>query len=99
MKTKRESYADRMLTKLGFTKIMDDDHVVRYRRHNDKHGYTQILEIACKNNGRHIAHSYAEKEYCYSTTGAITGNCCVGMTTKELRCIARKMKEKGWVSE
>ena len=99
MKNKRESYADKNLSRLGFIKICDDDHTVRYKRDNTNFGYTQILEIVCKVDGRHIAHSYAEKEYCYSTTGSITGNCGVGMTTKELRCLVRKMKEKGWVSE
>lgn len=99
MKTKRDSYADRNLTKLGFSKIHDDDHTVRYRRRNEEFGYTQILEINFMRDGRHIAHSYVEKEYCFSTTSAITGNCGVGMTTKELKCLMRKMKEKGWVSE
>lgn len=99
MKTKRESYADRTLTNLGFTKLIDDDHIVRYRRQNIESGYTQIIEISHKADGRHTAQSYAEKEYCYSTTGAITGNCVVAMTTKELKCVVRKMKEKGWVSE
>jgi len=99
MKTKRESYADKNLAKLGFTKLCDDEHVVRYKRYNETHGYTQILEIVYKHDGRHTACSYAEKEYCYSETGAITGNCSVSMTTKELKCLAHKMKEKGWVSE
>lgn len=80
---------------IGFRKIEDDDFNVIYERQNGEYGYTQVLAICHKENGRHIVQSYDKDLF---DTKKI-GNTCVGLTYYEMKLAMKKMKSKGWLSK
>lgn len=87
--------ADKHLVDLGFEKITDASYNATYERVDPVNGYTQIVDILHKHNGRHIILSY-DKDL-HDSRGI--GNTCVGLTYEEMKWFTRKMKEKGWMSK
>lgn len=86
---------DDKFNEIGFQKIQDNEYVVVYERKNEKYGYTQVIGILHKANGRHIVLSY-DKEL-FDDRGI--GNTAVGLTFYEMRLIMKKMRQKKWKSK
>ena len=83
---------DKKFGKIGFVKISEDKHGVRYERMDECHDYAQVLYIGYKSNGNHIVQSY-DKDLMDSK---MIGNTCVGLTYYEIKLIKRKMRQLGY---
>ena len=83
---------DEKLQDMGFIKVRDDEHAVTYERNVEKFNYIQVVDILHKKSGRHIVQSYDKNLMDENNIG----NVCVGLTYKEIKLIAKKMKQKGW---
>jgi hypothetical protein len=79
---------------IGFMKVQDDEHGVRYERMDECHDYVQVLFIGYKADGKHIVQSY-DKDL---MDQEMIGNTCVGLTCYEMKLALRKMRQKGWKS-
>ena len=86
---------DKKLADIGLVKVEDNRYVVTYERYNEKHDYTQIVDILHKTNGKHIVQSYD----CDLFDDEHIGNTSVGLTYYEMKLILKKMKQKGWISK
>lgn len=91
MKKLLNKIADNKFKHLGFTKVEETTFGTYYERYNEKYKFTQTVSILHKHSGRHLVHSY-DKEL-IDTKGM--GNTCVGMSYKELKACALKMKAMG----
>lgn len=78
---------DKKLEKLGFDKLKETRFCVGYSRKRDTH--YQMVCILHKRNGPAILQSYDPK--LFDEKGV--GNTCVGLTEKEARLFAKKMRE------
>lgn len=83
---------DEKFAEIGFIKVEENVHGASYIRKNDKHGYTQILDLTYKTSGKHLIQSYDadlmdEKKI---------GNTGVGLTMYEAKLCIKKMKQMGW---
>lgn len=76
---------DKKFEEIGFKKIKEDKYGVQYERINKSFGYTQMLDIYSKHNGRHIMLSYQKN--CNSDGF----NNCVGLTGYEIKLALKKM--------
>lgn len=81
---------DEKLREIGFVKTEQSIHGAFYERLMPE-GYTQVVSIARKYNGRHILQSYDKGLF----DANYTGNICVGLTYQEARLFLRKMREIG----
>ena len=77
---------------LGYTKMRDDEFMVRYEKKADGFKYKKRIDILCKSSGHHIVQNYDPD------LGDVKniGNTCVGLQYEELKLCMKKMKEKGW---
>lgn len=82
---------DEKFKDIGFKKSAETKYGVVYKRYNKKYGYTHIIHLIHKHNGKHIVQSYDEK----AVIGC-DGNIGVGLTMHELDLCLRKMKALGW---
>lgn len=83
---------DKKFEDIGFMKISEDEHGVRYERKESEFGYTHVLTILHKKSGNHIVQSYDKDLFDVQDVG----NTCVGLTYKELVLIAKKMRQMGY---
>lgn len=80
---------DEKLKKIGFKRIYEYNSVASYERYNKEYKYTQVVDLMYKRNGKHILLSYDK----HLMDDKFIGNTCVGLTYKELKLFAKKMKE------
>ena len=83
---------DYELDKLGFKKLEDNEHHVRYEKNVEDCDFVHVVMLLHRNSGRHILQSYDRDLFDEKKIG----NTNVGLTYKELILFALKMKEKGW---
>lgn len=82
--------ADKALAKLGFAKVEEDkDYIVQYERKAEQ-GYIQCLDIVHKASGEHLIQSYQKD------LNADGFNNAVGLTAREVKLAAKKMRQMGW---
>lgn len=79
--------ADKMLEKLGFKKIEENEFGAQYRKQIEEYNYNQILDIMRKANGQNLIQSYVEG---INTDGF---NDCVGVTYPEMKAAMKKYRE------
>lgn len=82
--------ADEKMKELGFEKIADDGFYVEYERNDD--GYTQIVDILHRKNGKSLVLSYDPE----SSDDKGVGDTCAGLSYEEMCALCLKMKAKGW---
>ena len=82
---------DEKFKEIGFKKQEETKYGVVYKRYNKKYGYTHVIHLIHKHNGKHIVQSYDEK----AVIGC-DGNIGVGLTMHELDLCLRKMKSLRW---
>lgn len=78
---------DERLADLGFVKIEENKHGVRYERVHHIFGYTHSLDIMHKRSGKHLIQSYEKG------VNSDKYNNCVGLTELESKLILKKLKE------
>ena len=83
---------DKKFETIGFVKVREDEHGVRYERKNEAHDFTQVLAISYKESGKHIAQSYDKDLF----DSKLIGNTCVGLTYYETKLVLKKMKQLGY---
>lgn len=86
---------DEKLKEIGFVKIEENKHGVRYERKNSKYNFTQSVDILHKASGRHILQSYDNELMDQKKIG----NTCVGLTGYEMKLFLKKMKQIGLYSK
>ena len=86
---------DDKFREIGFQKIQDDRYSATYERRDEECGYTQVLDIRHKANGRHIIQSYDKELFDKKNIG----NTCVGLTYYEMKLAIKKMRNKKWKSK
>lgn len=91
LKNIKSKRVDEKFKDLGFKKVEETKYCVVYKRYNKKYGYTHVIHLIHKHNGKHIVQSYDEK----AVIGC-DGNIGVGLTMCELDLCLRKMKSLGW---
>ena len=82
--------ADKMLSKLGFNKVEEDDFVTVYDRFDDEFNYTHRIEFGHNSrSNRFFVHSY-DKDL-----GDVKniGNTSVGMNRDEIKAVYAKLKQ------
>lgn len=79
--------ADKLLKRLGFEKIGENEFGVSYRKEIKKYNFTQRLDIGHKADGNHLIQSYVEG---INSEGF---NNCVGVTYPETKAIMKKFRE------
>lgn len=82
---------DKKFEDIGFIKISEDRCGVIYER-KDTYGFTQVLSILHKTNGRHIMQSYDKN----LMDSKYIGNTCVGLSYYETKLVIKKMKQLGY---
>ena len=82
---------DEKFKEIGFKKQEETKYGVIYKRYNKKYGYTHVIHLGHKHNGKHIVQSYDEK----AVIGC-DGNIGVGLTMHETKLCYQKMKALGW---
>ena len=86
---------DEKLKEIGFVKIEEDKHGVRYERKNSKYNFIQSVDILHKASGRHLLQSYDAE----LTDQKKIGCTCVGLTGYEMKLFLKKMKQIGLYSK
>ena len=91
LKKLKNKRIDEKFKEIGFKKSEETKYGVVYKRYNNKYGYTHVIHLLHKHNGKHIVQSYDEKAVI-----GWDGNIGVGLTMHETKLCLRKMKALGW---
>lgn len=81
-------FIDKKFNNIGFNKIVENRHNVRYERYDEKFKYTHVLSINHKYDGDTIVQSYNKELF----DERKIGNCCVGLTEYEMKLVLKKIK-------
>ena len=82
---------DNKIAKYGFHKTEEDYYGVRYVRYDDDYGFTQVLTIVHKKNGKHEIQSYDERTIYDFETHNYFCSCC-GFEAELLMLLKKKFK-------
>ena len=77
---------DKKISELGFKEVRNDQYGIEYERNNGN--YTHKVVLLHKQDSDNIMQSYDPALFDYKSVG----NTCVGLTQKELKLFAKKMK-------
>lgn len=89
MKEILNKIVDNRFKQLGFIKIREDEYGASYERYNDKHSYTQCLDLIHKQNKKHLIQSYEKR---VNSDGL---NNMIGITYEEMCVAVIKMRLLG----
>lgn len=81
-------FIDKKLKNRGFNKIEEDEYGVTYEKEITEFGYTQVLSLICKADGRHIIQSYDKRLIPDEELGAVNSVC--GLTLPDTLLILLK---------
>lgn len=82
---------DNAFRQLGFSKVEDGNIVVAYQKYDDDFDYMHRIELVHKANGNSLILSFQ------ADVNKDGFNNTVGLTTKEAKLCAKKIKQKGWI--